>query len=560
MRARTRLVCTLGGHVSGGGRPQDSDGYVRELVEAGMDVARVNLSHAQGATHFLDGRAPVYGPELRRMQEVRAASRKCGPERHVAVLLDLQGVKIRLRLPESERAEGRRLAAGDEVRMRLTCHPAEDEIACDASEDALAALITAMEREGGVEVAIADGDPLLTCTGVEGDVAVLRANDGGVLRHRKGVTFRGVELDAEPPLTVRDKVDVAAFALPALLRGDADFLALSFARTADDIVALRRFCVVAAAWFRDSEQPDSDEDAELLARIEALCPGLRGDYGEGDPRRVSVVAKIETRSATENLEGILVASDAVMIARGDLGLQCRPEVVPRLQKDIIRRARLLGRPAIVATQMLGSMEVAPEPTRAEASDVFNAVLDGADALMLSGETATGLRPRKAVEMLRHVSGQAAAWRDRSRFGRGMRLNHTRMDVHAVRKQHGQMAPWIEVTDRMTVEAVRIAEGLECEAVIAVSRSGQTARNIARYDPLVPVVAIVPDEVVARSLALAGSVQAVVAWGGSEADTLALGLERARRAGLLDEGMRVLVAGARAGDPPGATSVLAVRRV
>jgi len=560
VKARIRVVCTLGPGSPGGRRLRDSDEYVSGLVRAGMDVARINLSHAGGAADLLAGRAPDYTREARSIALVQREAAAAGPQCHVAVMLDLQGIKLRLYLPVEQRRTGLSFDTGAELRMRLTADPSDDELACDASPLVRRALRDALSRTDTIQVAIADGDPLLTCVAVDDDVIVLRASEPGVLRHRKGVTFRNVDLVEEPPLPQRDRVDLAAFALPALLRGDADILALSFTRSAADIAALRAFCRAATAFFRERAEPDDASDAALLRKIDGLLPGLRGEYGTLDPDDIPIVAKLETRSATENLEGILLAADAVMIARGDLGLQCRPEEVPRLQKDMIRQARLCGRPAIVATQMLGSMEVAPEPTRAEASDVFNAALDGADALMLSGETALGQRPHAAVRMLRQVAFASAGWRDKSRFGRGMFLNHMRMDVEALREERGQNESARRITDRMTVEAVRIAEGLGCEAIVAVTRSGQTARNIARFDPLVPVVAIVPDARTARSLALVGSVRAVVATAATERETLDEGLRRAVDAGFLADGMRVIVAGARAGDPAGATSVLAVRVV
>ncbi len=560
MKARIRVICTLGPGAPGGRRLRDKDEYVAGLVRAGMDVARINLSHAGGAADLRAGRAPDYSRETRSIDLVQRESAAAGPESHVAVLLDLQGIKLRLYLPVEQRRTGLAFDTGAEFRMRLTAEPSDDELACDASPLVRQALRDALSRQDSVQVAIADGDPMLTCVAVDDDVAVLRASEPGKLRHRKGVTFRNVDLVEEPPLPFRDRVDLAAFALPALLRGDADLLALSFTRSAADIAALRAFCRVSAAFFREGVEPADAADAELLRKLDGLLPDLRAGYGPLDPDDIQIVAKLETRSATENLDGILLAADAVMIARGDLGLQCRPEDVPRLQKDIIHRAALLCRPSIVATQMLGSMEKAPEPTRAEASDVFNAVLDGADALMLSGETALGQRPHDAVAMLRQVALAAAGWRDGSRFGRGMLLNHMRMDVSKLREDRGENDQAERITDRMTVEAVRIAEGLGCEAIVAVTRSGRTARNIARFFSLVPVVAIVPDARTARSLALVGSVRPVVATGETEGETLAAGLAGAVDAGLLAQGMRVLVAGARADDPAGATSVLAVRLV
>lgn len=556
---RTRIVCTLGRMVSGGARAQDAADYVAGLVVAGMDVARLNLSHARGVLDYLAGRPPRYERELASMAAVRRAAESAGRERHVGVLLDLQGIKVRLKLPDSLLLDGLRFEAGDAIRMRLTRNPDAEELSCDASPAMLDALREALAARGTLEVAFADGSPVLLCERLEGDTAVLRAPEAGVLLSRKSVAFRGVEIPDDPPLPLRDKVDLVALALPAVLQGDADFIALSFTRSVDDIRALRRFGRAAIAFFRTGEEPEEAEDAELFHRLLEMCPDLPERYVE-TPGRIRLVAKLETRAATQNLDGILAEAHAVMIARGDLGMQCEPQDVPRLQKDIIRRARLIGRPAIVATQMLGSMEHAAEPRRAEAADVFNAVLDGADALMLSAETAIGMRPHSAVRTLRTIADAAEEWEIKRRTGRGFHLNMLRQQVQALRAAQQRTPGWVDVTDRMTLEAVRIAEGLGLDAIVAATRSGQTARHVARFDPQVPVVAIVPSSRTARQLALVGSVRAVVSTVEPPEAALEDGLRTAVQAGMLADGARVLVISAREDDPAGASTILAVRRV
>jgi pyruvate kinase len=545
--------------VTGGARAQDAADYVAGLVVAGMDVARLNLSHARGVLDYLAGRAPGYERERASMAAVRKAADSAGRERHVGVLLDLQGVKVRLKLPESRLLDGVAFAAGDELRMRLTMEPEPEDLACDASPAVLEAVRGALDAKGSIEVAFGDGDPVLVCDAIEGDAAVLHAAAPGVLLSRKSVTFRGVELPDEPPLPLRDRVDLVALALPAVLRGEADFIALSFTRSVEDIRALRRFGRSAIAFFRNGEEPADAADAELFRRLLELCPDLPARYAES-PGRIRLVAKLETRAATRNLDGILAEAHAVMISRGDLGMQCEPEDVPRLQKDIIRRARLLGRPAIVATEMLGSMEHAAAPRRAEAADVFNAVLDGADALMLSAETAIGLRPHAAVRTLRTISDAAEKWEVERSTGRGFHLNMLRQQIQALRASQQRTPGWVDVTDRLTLEAVRIAEGLGLDAIVASTRSGQTARHVARFDPQLPVVAIVPTARTARQLAFVGSVRAVVASEGTPEEILEEGMQRALQAGLLHDGARVLVIAARSDDPPGASTILAVRRV
>ncbi len=545
--------------VSGGTRAQDAVDYVAGLVAAGMDVARLNLSHARGVRDYLAGRAPDYGREMASMQAVRRVAETAGRERHVGILLDLQGVKIRLTLPEGQPPGGVRVAAGDEFALRLTMDPGPGDLSCDASPAMLEAVRTAVAGRGSIEVAFGDGDTVLVCDRVDGDTAVLHASRPGILRSRKRVAFRDVDHPEEPPLPLRDRVDLAALALPCVLRGEADFIALSATRSVEDIRALRRFGRAAIAFFRNGEEPADTENAELFRRLDALCPDLAARYAE-NPGRIRVIAKLETRAATRNLDGILAESHAIMVSRGDLGMQCPLEDVPRLQKDIVRRARLLGRPAIVTTQMLGSMEYASSPTRAEAADVFNAVLDGADALMLSAETALGTRPHAAVRMLRTIASAAVEWENQRRTGRGVQLDTLRQQIEALRAAQQRTPGWADVTDCLTLEAVRIAEGLGLDAIVAATRSGQTARHVARFDPLVPVVAIVPSGRTARQLALVGSVRAVVSPAEDAEQSLEEGLVRAVQAGLLPEGARVMIIAAREDDPAGASTILSVRRV
>jgi pyruvate kinase len=550
---RTRLVCTLSAPRAGGTRPQDLPSYVADLVSAGMDVARVNLSHARGAAEYAAGRAPRYDAEESLVRSVRVAAAAAG-ERHVGVLLDLQGVKVRLRLPEDRRDAGVPLAAGESLRVRITRERSADDVTCDGSEAFAASVRRAFVARGPLTVAIGDGEPFLVCEAVDGDAFVVRAPEPCVVAHGKGVTFRGVHVDGEPPLTVKDRVDLAAFVLPALLAGDADFVALSFTQSGSDVRRLRGFCDAAQACFREGRAPADAEDAAILARVAELRPDLASRYA-APAVRPFVVAKVETDAGAGAMDDVLAEADAVMVARGDLGLHCAPEDVPRLQKRMIRDARRLGRPAIVATQMLESMLTAPEPRRSEATDVFNAVLDGADAVMLSGETATGTRPREAAATLARIAQAAEAWEASNPDTRDAWLRSVEAEIRA-RPGDGVRA----TTDRITAEAVRTAESLRCDAIVAATRSGRTARNLARFDPNLPVVAIVPDERTARSLALVGAVRAVVAPATSGEDALQRGLARAVEAGLLRRGARVVVASARADDPPGATTALAVRTV
>lgn len=557
---RTRVVCTVMPPHAGGPRPQDAPDYLDRLVAAGMDCARLNLSHLRGYAEFAAGRPPAYGHEEALLERIRAAALAAGPDRYVATLLDVQGVKVRLHLPERFREDGMPVAAGETLRMRITRTRPADELTCDGPASLADSVARAVATRGEVETAIGDGDPMLRCIGIHEKTAVLRAPESCVLAEGRGVTFRGAPPAGEPPLTLKDRVDLAAFAVPAAIDGLADVIALSFAQSAASVRRLRAFCDAAVAWFRDGMAPQDAEDAEILARLDGLRPDLRARYRRARDLRLDVCAKVETAEAIHDLDALLREADSVMVARGDLGLHCAPHEVPRVQKDVLHRARLLGREGIVATQMLGSMERAPEPTRAEASDVFNAVLDGADALLLSGETATGARPAESASMLRRIIGEAEAWEMGRTIVRAARAQARFDEIVALRRVDYAARPWLAVTDRITFEAVRLAESLGAAAIVAATRSGETARLIARFDPVTPLLAAVPDATIARRLALTGSVRAIVAPAASGAGAVDGGIERALAAGFLARGDRVVVAAARPGDPPGATTCLEVRSV
>jgi len=554
------VICTLLPPTPGGARPQDAADFVDRLVAAGMDCARINMSHVPAFADFAAGRAPQYVREEALLRRVRDAAAAAGPERHVATLLDVQGVKVRLHLPESARRDGLAVAAGATIRMRIARGRPARELSCDGGPSLADAVRRSLAARGEVATAIGDGDPMLVCTSVEDDVVVLRAPEACVLVEGRGVTFRGAPPPDEPPLTAKDRVDVAAFALPAVIAGDADFLALSFTQDAACVRRLREFCVSCVAFFRDGVAPADADDAALLARLAGLRPDLAARYAKAGDVRVNVCAKIETEEAVAAIDGIVREADSVMVARGDLGLHCSPEDVPRHQKDVLRRARRLGREGIVATQMLSGMEHSPEPTRAEASDVFNAVLDGADALLLSGETATGRHPEEATRTLARIIGAAETWETDRRGARPQELALLFDEIVAARRPDYAARPWLEVADRMTYEVVRTAESMDVRAVVISTSRGETARLIARFDPRVTLLAIVPDETVARSLALTGPVRAIVGGDAHGDVATARGIERAKAIGLLASGDRIVVAASKDGAADGPTTSLDVRVV
>src|SRR5574341_1552186 len=310
------------------------------MIEAGVDVVRLNFSHGTRAEH------------LARLETVRKVTGPHGGD--VAIVVDLQGPKIRVgELPEDQVE----LRPGETVELVAGVERAEPP-AIPVVYERLAADVRPGDR-----ILLDDGAMELRVVAVGGSTVKAEVRRGGALRSRKGVNLPGVRVSA-PSLTAKDLAD-----LRLAVEGEADYVALSFVRHAEDV---------------------RDARAEIRA--------LGGD--------IPIIAKLERPEAIERLDSILEASDAVMVARGDLGVEVAVERVPVIQKHVIAKANACGVPVITATQMLESMITNPTPTRAEASDVANAVFDGTDAVMLSGETAVGRYPREAVAMMARIVREA----------------------------------------------------------------------------------------------------------------------------------------------------------
>ena len=404
---RTKLVCTLG--------PATID-LVPELVETGMDVARLNFSHGSPASR------------ARSAEQVRMAA--AGAARPVAVLADLSGPKIRLGDLEGGEIQ---LEAGRPFILRVSNARRPG----DRSGATVSYPRVARDVQVGDRILLADGAAELRVEAIGDDVATVVVR-GGTVRSRAGVSIPSERVSA-PALTAKDRADI-----PRALELEADFVAQSFVRGADDVRQLRR---------------------------------LLGD--DGPP----IVAKIETRAAIDAFDAILDEVGAVMIARGDMGVELPYEEVPIIQKQLVRRALDRGIPTIVATQMLESMILSPRPTRAEASDVANAVFDGADAIMLSGETAVGHYPVLAAEAAIRIA----------------RLCEERGAAHLAAgapPPAGTDAGALAYAAAMLVRAEPGVAGIAC-----YTRTGRTARMLAALRPHVPIFAFSPDDSVVSRLAL-----------------------------------------------------------
>ena len=406
--------------------------------------------------------------------------------RPIAVLADLQGPKLRVGTFTGGEA---RIAHGARFTLDLKAEPG-DATRVELPHPELFGVL-----EKGQRLLINDGKIRLRVERASDSEIITTAEIGGVISDRKGVNVPDAEVPI-PALTEKDKADLA-FAL----EHGADWIALSFVQRPDDLEEARR----------------------LMAGRGSLC------------------AKIEKPSAVRRLDEILDLSDAVMVARGDLGVELNPEAVPPLQKRIVYAARSVGKPVIVATQMLESMIESPAPTRAEVSDVANAVYDGADAVMLSAETATGMWPEEAVAMMDRIAAQVES--DESYAGR----------VH-----FHETIPDRTVADALSHACMTIAGNLPISAVVVFTDSGSTARRVARERPQTPLMVLTPSVKTARRVALLWGAHAVATRDiGSFEEMVAKGKRMALRHGFGEAGSKlIMVAGVPFG-VPGATNLLHV---
>ncbi|MGD1044346.1 MAG: pyruvate kinase [Bacteroidota bacterium] len=417
--AKTKIICTLG-------PASQSIEQLVKLIQAGMDVARLNFSHGTHEDH------------LTSIQNVREASKLTGE--HICILQDLCGPKIRtgkLQNKSIELKEGATFTftideiAGDEHRVTTTYHELPDDV------------------KTGDTILLDDGKMALrVITKTAKDVECTVIN-GGILKEHKGMNLPGVKLST-PSVTEKD-IDDLEFGIAH----DVDYVALSFVRSAGDIRHLR----------------------SVIQQQTKL--------------RVPIVAKIEMKEAIDVIDSIVAETDAVMVARGDLGVEMMPEDVPILQKMIVRKCNEAGVPVIIATQMLESMIENPRPTRAEASDVANAVLDGADAVMLSAETSVGKYPVETVQTMDRIICRAEI---RSR-------DHLSIKQIPVEIQEN-------VFDAIARAACVLARQVNATAIVPITHSGATAIRISKYRPESRIISVTSDERILRILNLVWSVRGI----------------------------------------------------
>jgi pyruvate kinase len=477
MDTRTKIVATIG-------PASEAPDVLDELLRAGVTVVRLNLSHGTLESH------------LAMMQTVRESAERTGTV--VAVLADLPGPKVRCgQFPGG----GVELVPGSGVALSPGDGPSDaDHVTVDYPT-------LLADLRVGDRIVMGDGAISLAVHTITTSAAICTVLTGGRVQGRPGVHLPSERLRLSTP------TDDDLVLGKAMAEAGADFLAVSFVRTAHDLRVMREAIV---------------------------------------PHRSLLVAKIETMAAIADLDDIVMEADALMVARGDLGIECPLEDVPHLQKRIVRQCVEAGVPVITATQMMESMITSPSPTRAEVSDIANAVFDGTDALMLSAETAIGADPAGVVRTMHRIAGRAeseASYRQwAARLGREQRRS------------------WPEGPDRITL-AITHAAGMAAEdagadAIICCTRSGRTARAMARFRPEAVLVGLSPDPVTVRAMALSWGVRPM------EVDTYATtdelvwhAVEQVVHHGIVHSGQTVLVLAGAPDRPSGAsTDVLRIVRV
>ena len=417
--AKTKIICTIGP------ASQSIDRMV-ELINAGMDVARLNFSHG------------TYDDHLTAIQNAREASKRTSE--HVAILQDLCGPKIRtgkLKNKQVELKEGEKIfftindIVGDEKRVATTYR----ELPQDVKEGD-----TILLDDGNLSVRVTSK----TKTDVECVIVT-----GGILKENKGMNLPGVKLST-PSLTEKDIEDLKF----GLMHG-VDYVALSFVRSADDLRHLRT----------------------VIQQQTSL--------------KIPIIAKIEMKEAIDSIDAIIAESDVIMVARGDLGVEMMPEDVPILQKMIVRKCNEAGVPVIIATQMLESMIENPRPTRAEASDVANAVLDGADAVMLSAETSIGKYPVETVHTMDNI------------IKRSEIRKHDHLSIKQVPAEIRE-----NVFDAVARAACVLARQVHATAIVPITHSGATAIRISKYRPEARIITVTGQERILRQLNLVWGVHGI----------------------------------------------------
>lgn len=436
---KTKIVCTLGPAT-------EDDAVLRAMIQAGMNVARLNFSHG------------TYEGHAQSIRRIRALSAELHTP--VGIMLDTKGPEIRLKTFRDHRVT---LQKGQ---LFTLC---TDDVEGDAEHVSITYADLPADVQPGTTILIDDGLVGLTVEAVSKTEIQCRVNNGGVISDRKGINVPDANLSM-PFISRKDREDILFG-----IQENVDFIAASFTRTEEDILAIRKL--------------------------------LTDNGGKG----ISIIAKIENMQGVQNIDSILAVSDGVMVARGDLGVEIPLEQIPIIQKMIIRKAYSRGKQIITATQMLDSMIKNPRPTRAEATDVANAIYDGTGAIMLSGETAAGLYPVEAVRTMARIAQVAEASID-----------------YVQRFRDSVPRPSANITNAISHACCTSAQDLNATAIVTVTKTGFTAKMLSRFRPGCPIIACAPVERVVRQLCLSWGITPLLIEEVTDTDEL---FERAVDAGI-----------------------------
>ncbi|MCS0671065.1 pyruvate kinase [Cytobacillus firmus] len=471
---KTKIVCTIG-------PASESVEKLTQLIEAGMNVARLNFSHGDFQEHG------------QRIQNIREAAEKTG--KTVAILLDTKGPEIRT----NNMLEGAiELKAGENIIISMN----EVEGTAEKFSVTYAGLIEDVHT--GSKILLDDGLIGLEVTKIDKANSEIHTKilNSGTLKNKKGVNVPGVSVNL-PGITEKDAQDIIFG-----IKQGVDFIAASFVRRASDVLEIR----------------------QLLE--------------EHNASYINIIPKIENQEGVDNIDEILEISDGLMVARGDLGVEIPAEEVPLVQKKLIKECNAQGKPVITATQMLDSMQRNPRPTRAEASDVANAIFDGTDAIMLSGETAAGSYPVEAVQTMHNIASRAESALDHKEI----LSNRSKDNEH-------------NITDAIGQSVAHTALNLDVNAIITPTESGHTARMISKYRPKAPIVAVTSNDYVSRRLSLTWGVYPQIGQKASTTDDmLDIAVEESVNSGIVASGdLVVITAGVPVGEA-GTTNLMKIHVV
>lgn len=469
---KTKIVCTIG-PVS------ESVEKLVALIEAGMNVARLNFSHGDFEEHG------------NRIKNIREASERTGKK--VAILLDTKGPEIRTQTLEGGVAE---LKTGEELIVSMT------EVVGNDKKISVTYPGLVNDVHPGSKILLDDGLIELEVTEIRDNELVTKVMNDGVLKNKKGVNVPNVSVNL-PGITDKDTADIKFG-----IEQGVDFVAASFVRRASDVLEIR----------------------ELL------------DTNGGS--EIDIIPKIENQEGVDNIDEILEVSEGLMVARGDLGVEIPAEEVPLVQKELIKKCNAAAKPVITATQMLDSMQRNPRPTRAEASDVANAIFDGTDAIMLSGETAAGDYPVESVQTMHNIATRT----------------EKALNYEAILRKKTKEAN-TSITSAIGQSVAHTASNLSAAAILSATESGYTARVVSKYRPLSPIIAVTSNEKVIRKLNLVWGVTPVQGKSATSTDEMFEStVDFAMQANLIKQGDLVVITAGVPINETGTTNIMKVHLI